>query len=571
MLFFILTATAQNAVRNINGIVTHKGHPLANVNIQIKNAVQGVFTNHKGYYNLMAKPGDILIFEHLGLQTVEVFLEDVTSILNINMNQEEEQLQEVVVKKYKRKSATERQIQYDINKDLIRTNLGILDSRKSGLGIRMINGADLNRGAPTFLEAIRGQLIGRISYTGSIFDEDRTKVYLRVTTSLLEGQKAAIYDVDGVIMDTPPLFLAIQEIDRIAVMRGIGVSGRYGRRGHGGIIVINTRRGALSDPKVTQRFKDSLIYSRQRDTRTYATVNWENERPIQLRNLFLCKSEKEALQLFKDKWPHFKNAPYDAIEAGNYFLQEWKNTIKAEEIWNAVKSGYTKNAVVLKALAYTYEKNDKWVDAMQIYQAIASLRPNYAQSYRDLANINAELSNHNRALKLYAEQLLKRSDVPQNAMDSIITIEAHKLIVRNTTKLTSQVANIEESLGYVPIRLVLEWNNGEAEFDLQCMNPPNYYTWRHSFENSPKRIQNEKKYGYSSKQFLINENLRGKWRFNLKYLGNKSFDPTYLKVTVYFDFGKESQRKEIKVFRLHKENVNRHLLTIDTNLKSISS
>ncbi|MBT8297948.1 MAG: hypothetical protein KJO52_06400, partial [Maribacter sp.] len=76
---------------------------------------------------------------------------------------------------------------------------------------------------------------------------------------------------------------------------------------------------------------------------------------------------------------------------------------------------------------------------------------------------------------------------------------------------------------------------------------------------------------YSSKQFLINENLSGKWRFNLRYLGNKSFDPTYLKVTVYFDFGKASQRKEMKIYRLQKENRNRHLLTIDTTLKAISS
>ncbi|NND78315.1 MAG: hypothetical protein HKN53_00295, partial [Maribacter sp.] len=427
--FFILSVTAKNATLNIKGIVTHNGYPLNNVLITIKDEAQGVFTNKKGYYGITAKPGDVLVFKHLGLQSVEVLLEDVTSVLNINMKREDEQLQEVVVKKHKKKSPTERQIEYDLNRDLIRTNLGILDTRKSGLSIRVINGSDLNRGAPTFLEAIRGQLIGKISYQGSIFDEDNTTVDLRVTTSLLEGQKAAIYDVDGVIMETPPLFIPIQEIDRIAVIRGIGTSGRYGRRGHGGVIVINTRRGIISDPKVTQRFKDSLIYSRQREAKTYTAVNWEDETPIQLSNLFLCKSEDEALQLFMDKRAHFNNAPYDAIEAGNYFLQKWQNTLKAEEIWNVIKTRYAKNAVVLKALAYTYEKNDKLVAARQIYQVIASLRPNYAQTYRDLANINTELGNQNRALKLYAEQLLNRSDVHQNAMDSIINIEAHNLIV----------------------------------------------------------------------------------------------------------------------------------------------
>ena len=569
--FFFLAVQAEHAVLQVNGVVNQNGYPVNNVSIHIKDSAQVVFTNEKGAYSITAKTGDVLVFKHLGLQTVEVLLEHVTIILNIDMKPLEEQLQEVVVEKHKRKSPTERQIEYDLNNDLIRTNLGILDTRKSGLSIRMINGADLNIGSPTFLEAIRGQLTGRISYRGSIFDEDRTAVYLRVTSSLLGGQKAAIYDVDGVIMDTPPLFLSIQEIDRIAVIRGIGASGRYGRRGHGGVIVINTKRAELSDPKVTQRFKDSLTYSKQRAAEAFTTVDWETEIPIQLNDLFLCKTEEEALQIFENKKAHFNNSPYDAIEAGNYFLKEWQNKEKAEEIWNSIKNRYSNNAVVLKALAYTYEKNDDLVAVMQLYQAISSLRPNYAQTYRDLAYINNELGKPKKALKLYARQVLDRVDAPQNAIDSIINIESHNLLLLNKIELSSKVIDIEQALGYSPIRLLLEWNNGEAEFELQGTNPPMYYTWKHTYESDPERIVDEKTKGYSSKQFFINEDLGGTWRFNLKYHGNKSFDPTYLKVSVYFDYGKPSQRKELKVYRLQKENVNRHLLTINTDSKSISS
>jgi len=344
--FFFLAVQAEYAVLQVNGVVTQNGYPVNNASIHIKDSAQGVFTNEKGAYSITAKPGDVLVFKHLGLQTVEVLLEHVTIILNIDMKPLEEQLEEVVVEKHKRKSPIERQIEYDLNNDLIRTNLGILDTRKSGLSIRMINGDDLNKGAPTFLEAIRGHLIGRISYRGSIFDEDRTAVYLRVTSSLLGGQKAAIYDVDGVVMDTPPLFIAVQEIDRIAVIRGIGASGRYGRRGHGGVIVINTKRAELSDPKVTQRFKDSLSYSKQRVAEAFTTVDWETEIPIQLNDLFLCKTEEEALQIFENKKAHFNNSPYDAIEAGNCFLKEWQNKEKAEEIWNSIKNRYSNNAVV---------------------------------------------------------------------------------------------------------------------------------------------------------------------------------------------------------------------------------
>lgn len=487
------------------------------------------------------------------------------------MIREDVQLQEVVVKKNRRKKAIERELEYDNNGDLIKTKHGFFDTRESGLSIRMINGDDLNKGAPTFLEAIRGQINGRITYGGSIRNEEFTKVFLRTTTSLLGGQKPAIYDLDGMVIYDPPLFLSMQEIERIAVIRGIGASGRYGRRGHGGVVIINTKRGKYKNPKLTEKFKDSIKSSLNRDREAFSTIEWSTVIPMKLENLYNTNSEEKANWYYETYKEDLFESPYDAIEVGNYFMNEWGNKEKANEIWNLVKTDNSNNPVVLKSLAYTYEENNDLVKAMQLYQAIASLRPIYKQSYRDLAKINADLGKHKKALNLYSKSVLNREEVPLNGIDSIINIESHNLLLLNKTDLSSEVKGIKETLGFNPIRVVLEWNDGEAEFDMQCVSPPNYYSWKHSYESNPERIEEEKIQGYSSKQFYLNEELGGKWRFNLKYLGNKSFEPTYLKVTIYFDYGKPSQRKELKVFRLLKEDVNMHLLTIDLDAKSISS
>ncbi len=570
LLFFINVYTQDN-IQRITGVVTNSKSPLSGVSISVKGTQNGVQTNKNGEYTIYAKPEEELIYNHLGMKRVKVIVEDVTRILNIRMVPNVNELDEVVVKKYRRKNALERQLEFDNNKDLILTSTGILDKRRSALSMTIIDGVELNKAAPTFLEAMRGKFMGDISYKGDIFDEERTFIYLRTTTSLLGGQKAAIYDVDGVIMDTPPLFLAVQEIDRIAVIRGIGASGRYGRRGHGGIIVINTKRGKYTNPKLTQKFKDSIKLSKKRVVEAFSTIDWNSETPTSLKYLYDCDSEKKAIQVFETKKEKFMESPYDAIQVGNYFMSEWQNREKAEEIWNSIKKKHSNNAVILKALAYTYEKNEDLTAAMQIYQAISSIRPNHLQSFRDLANINSELGKHKKALKLYARSILNRIEVPQNGIDSIINIESHNLLTLNKMELSSKVKDIEQVLGYSPIRVLLEWNNGEAEFDLQCMNPPNYYTWKHSFESNPKRIEDEKIRGYSSKQFFLNKELGGKWQFNLKYFGNKSFEPTYLKATIYFDYSKPSQRKELKVFRFQKENLNMHLMTIDLDSKSISS
>ena len=569
--FFILGAQAQKAVLRISGVVIQNGYPLSGASITIKGSTAGIYTDEKGAYDISAVPGDVLVFKHLGLQTVEVRLEDVTKTLNIAMKPNEVQLEEVVVKKNINKKAIEREIEFDVNKELIRTNLGILDTRKSGLSIQMIDGEKLNKATPTFLEAMRGKFIGNITYQGSIFDEDKTSVFLRTTTSLSKGQKAAIYDLDGVILYSPPLFLTIQEIDRIAVIRGIGASGRYGRRGHGGVIVINTKRGKYKNPKLTESFKDSLKRSRNRAAEVFATADWKAEIPAQLNELYQCKTEAEALQVFENNKESFNEVPYDAIEVGTYFIDRWKNKEKADEIWNFIKKTYADNPLILKALAYTYEQHGALIPAMQVYQAVAALRPTYAQSYRDLANIHTELGRNKKALSLYAKQILNRAGAIQSGIDSIINIESHNLLVRSKIAEEAEVIDVQQFLGYSPIRMVMEWNNGEAEFELQGMNPPSYYSWKHTYESDPARITDEKTRGYSSKQFYLNQELGGQWRFNLKYLGNKSFEPTYLKTTVYFDYGKPNQRKEIKVFRLQKENINRHLLTLDLDTKAITN
>lgn len=567
---FFVSVSGQDSYREIGGKVTHDGFPLKNVEISIKGTSNGATTNENGVFSLKAKQGDILVFTHLGMKTVEVILEYSTTTLNLKMASKEVELDEVVIEKRKKNRGIEREIEFDNKPDMIRTQQGIFNTRASGLSIRMIKGDELNPGSPTFLEAIRGQLNGRVTYGNGIFDEDRTTVYLRITTSLLGGQQPAIYDLDGVVLYKPPLFLTLQEIDRIAIIRGIGASGRYGRIGHGGVIVINTKRGKYKNPKLTNRFKDSMKLSRKRAAEAYATINWNSEPPKQLNKLYNTKTEAKALEYFEATKEQLYESPFDAIEAGRYFINIWGNYDKANTIWNKVKRKNANNAVILKALAYIYEENNDLVSAMQVYQAISSLRPNYIQSYRDLAKINAELDRADKALKLYAIKLLEKEVGVQSGIDSIIGIESHQLVKRKKNELAIKVKDIEETLGFNPIRVVMEWNHGESEFEMQCMNPPNYYSWKHTFEDNPERIKEEKQLGYSSKQFYLNKDLGGKWRFNLNYFGNKSTDPTYLMVTIYFDYGKSTQNKVLKVFRLMTEDKNMHLLTIDLDAKSIS-
>jgi hypothetical protein len=85
------------------------------------------------------------------------------------------------------------------------------------------------------------------------------------------------------------------------------------------------------------------------------------------------------------------------------------------------------------------------------------------------------------------------------------------------------------------------------------------------------RIKEEKTKGYSCEEYLLDGSLEGTWQVNLKYLGNKSLTPTYLKATLYYNYGTTSQRKETKVFKLQLKNVYQELFKVQNSLSLISN
>ena len=118
---------------------------------------------------------------------------------------------------------------------------------------------------------------------------------------------------------------------------------------------------------------------------------------------------------------------------------------------------------------------------------------------------------------------------------------------------------------------MFEWNDGEAEFELQFVNPEGrYFKTEHSFFADAERIREEKLLGYTTAEFLIDGSMPATWQVNAKYLGNKKLTPSYLKASTYYDYGTDAQRKEIKVFKLGLKNVNQELFKVN-NTPSITS
>jgi hypothetical protein len=92
-------------LKTIKGKVTYLNKPFSHVNIGIKAEERGTFTTNNGSYSIRVKVGDLLQYSFVGYKTVFILVEDVTSVLNVEMNENGSKLDEVVVVAKKSKNA----------------------------------------------------------------------------------------------------------------------------------------------------------------------------------------------------------------------------------------------------------------------------------------------------------------------------------------------------------------------------------------------------------------------------------------------------------------------------------
>ncbi len=562
--------TAQEKAKVIIGKVSYLQTPLVNAEVYSTNTTDVVKTNTEGAYKITSEVGDVLVFKYPGMRNMEIVIEDVSRILNIEMGEEVNQLDEVVVEKTRIRSQKELRGEYQINKNLINTAFGILDKEITSFSVRIVDGSELIYGGIDFISALRyrvpGIRVDRPASNISVSNPNASNpvVYLRGGA---QGFFPAIFDIDGLVTDQAPTYIQVENIERIAVLSGLGLVTKYGGKANGGVIVINTK-GAnfFPEPGTSDTYDQAKL---RNNVFEGDAISSAAGRTNYMQALLASKSKEDAMATFQKNVSAYNNSFYNTLDAYDYFSGKWNDIDHAEAIVKERWYLFADNPVALKSLAYVYQARGEDVKANEVLKEVFVLRPHYAQSYMDLANSYRDLGNTKKAATIYAryaylvdEGFLKKND---SDFSNLINREFNNLIALKGSSMISDRAilkNVEEE-EFLGTRLVFEWSDSEAEFDLQFVNPEkHYYTWKHNILDNTERIKDEKVTGYSSEEYLIDNSLKGNWQVNVTYLGNKRVTPAYLKATIYYNYGTNSQRKETKVFKLSLRNVNQQLFTV---------
>jgi len=576
LILLVLASFASNVHAQSNivkGKVTQMDTPLANVKISIINSDVATTTDTNGVYQITTKPRDVLLYTYPGLNDVQIMIEDVTRTLNIEMSQKIEQLDEVTVKGSNRKSQNELEEEYKYKDNLIKTAFGILDSETAPGNIRFLQENEINDVGVCILDVVRNEFPG-VRVFGDC--QRGGGVYIRGFNSISQASPA-VYDVDGQILKDAPTWILPASIARLAVLNNLAMTTRYGSIGAGGVIVINTKTLLNAGNLDGKPFDQAKLRNNKYDNSALSSVDFKEDKPLYMNELLSANTEERAKAIYAEQIKKYSSSYYYVLDAYDYFSNKWKNQEFAEMIIQENDRVLIGNPLALKSLAYIYQAEGKFERANKLYEDVYTLRADYAQSYLDLANSYRELGLSQKAAAMYlrydyllAEELLEKEEQVKTIMDrdlnNLISLKGADLVS------TDKVNEIKLDDDFKGTRLVFEWSDSEAEFELQFVNPEKrYYKSEHSLATDAERIQSEKRSGFSSEEYLIDDTLRGTWLVNATYLGNKSLTPTYLKATVYYNYGSASQRKEIKVFKLGLRNVNQQLFSVSNAVSMVAN
>ena len=231
-LLLSVQAQAQAQSRTVTGVVLDETDlPLPGAFVTVKGETRGAMTDVNGNFEISAKPTDVLIFSFLGYEDENVTVGD-NKELKIKLVPQANQLEEVVKVAYgTQKKASVIGSITTVDADQLKAPIGQLST------------------------GLAGKLAGVVAVQHSGEPGSSAEFWIRGVNTFGANSYPLIL-VDGVersmdLVDT-------EDIASFSILKDATATALYGVRGANGIVLITTRRGSESKPKVNFKMETGL-------------------------------------------------------------------------------------------------------------------------------------------------------------------------------------------------------------------------------------------------------------------------------------------------------------------------
>ena len=523
--------------------------PIQGASIKVKNSLIEAKSDFEGFFKIKANVNDVLSVNFLGMIEKQLLVENLDDKY-ILLKTDAQILDQVTIT-----GTTELS-------DEVETSYGKKKKKSVGFSTSTITSEDISPGAVTVVDAIRGKFTNvQVAYNqDGAATGNKPQIYVRGGTLSINNSAAAIFDVEGLIYTEVPDFIDPQQIESITLLRSMGATNRYGSQGRGGVFLIKMK--SLS--RKVQKLLNSLKVKGNDYKEQVAKIDFDSLKPYYINDFAKATSLAEAKQQFIT----LKDGVYELsvpfyIESFDYF----KNIDKqfAVNILKSIADKAKDNPKALKTIAYKLEEIGDFNTAKIIYQRLLSIRPLDEQSYRDLALIYKENADYELAASLFDIMLNNKiKNVNMLGLQETVVNEAAHLYWTKANKLVLTDFPLKTLKTFVPkndwrnfgfdYRIIFDWNDPAVEFNVQFVDPKKkYFNWSHTVLDDKELLEDELNYGYNTEEFIIEKSDKGKWLINIEnYSIQDESNPTYIKYTVFKNYGRPNEIKKVEVIDLNK-------------------
>lgn len=530
----------QASGNTISGRVVSENGPIQGASVVLNGTYNEARTDANGNFTINAPEGALLKVSYLTTYPKQI---KAAQNMEVSLTTDGELLEQVELKSDKKVFLSDRKIE---------TAYGKKNFDRLGYRAAQITYDEISAGALTFEQALlRLPTVGVVNPTSINLNNGRAIV---VDDMVYSGGEQGFQNLNNQI--------DMNNVYSITVIPGIVGSVRYGTLGRNGVIIVRTKAyaAAQGDYKPEGEKEKALVegnnYSEQVPMLTKVMSS-----PDYLMELKQAGNFEKAKLVYKSQLDQGRDKSIAYYVNASEYFEKWDKDFSAHVAMNILEVA-PKNTKALKTLAYRLESLGDLENAKSVYQRIAILAPDQAQSYRDLAYIYKETGEYTKSFALYKRILANQTpNVDFSGLKAVAEAEIRHIIANHKSKVYyKDLPNELLQVNYKKdVRIVFEWNDPQAEFDLQFVNPNGkYYTYKHTKFDNLETMEAEMQAGYAIQEFTMDDSPSGQWLINAASVNNPDGNnPTYLKYTIYKNYGKSNETQETHLVNLsaQKEKV----------------
>jgi len=277
-----------------------------------------------------------------------------------------------------------------------------------------------------------------------------------------------------------------------------------------------------------------------------------------------AKTKNEAYKIYLTQRNEYIKTPVYYVDVSNHFSSTFKDKTYADLILSNIAETDFDNYELLKVYAYQLQDKNQHEMAIFFFKRILELRPEDSQSYRDLALAYQNVGKCQKALDLFNSILTGK--IYENGNRRVF--EGIKLIAQNEIRhlikkykndldLSEIDKKLIDEVSY-NIRVVVDWNHNDTDIDLHIIDP----NLEECFYSHPKTkiggdMSPDMTQGFGPEEFTLSKAIKGDYFIKIKYYGDryqKIENPTFMKVTIYKNYGSTDESKSVEIIRLTKRD-----------------